>query len=351
VEPFPPPKPSSDGKRVAAAIGIGCGGVLLLGLLLVGGCTYWALSPGPQDSTFHIVGSDSPGFAHLKNLAESSAARLILRQFAGEMQRVSRTVDPSSLPEDLQWLEALREQQGDPTQLLDWTAPEEATLAIEHDPVSGEAVFIAAVNFPHFVRPAKLVLDGASEGEGALQRLEYRGHTVYVPAGESSVMLTFRGGTLVVGSTREDLFTGLDRLDEAAGSEPIEPSGGFLSADETGDLYGVLPGRDVAERVFGDFLPDPNVLEDVRFGLGIDSGDSLRGRLRLLCVDSVSANQIARMIGQLSAYWASELEENGLRLDSETRLEANQVLVELYLSGISSALERYADGLIAEHGA
>jgi len=349
VEPFPPQKPRSGGRRVATAIGIGCGGVFLLALLLVGGCTYWALTPGHQESTFHIVGPESPGFAHLKGLAESSAARSILSKYAAEMQRISRSVEPSELPEEMQWLEAFRDQQGDPSQLLDMAAPDEATVSIEHDPVSGGSVFIGAVNFPYFTRPADLLLSQFSQSEG-FRQLEYRDHVVYGVEVGLPVMLSFRGGTLVVGSTREDLFTGLDRLDEAAGREALERRGTFLSADETGDLYGVLPGRDVAELLFGDVLPDPDALEEVRFGLQIDSPDAIQGRLRLSCADPLAASQVSRLVRQLAAIWARELEARGLQLDPEIRLDSSQVLVDLSISGIQAAIELYADRVIAGPG-
>jgi hypothetical protein len=265
------------------------------------------------------------------------------------MQRISRSVEPSDLPEELEWLGALRDQQGDPSQLLDMAAPEEATVAIEHDPVSGGSAFIGAVNFPHFTRPADLLLSRFSQSEG-FQQLEYRDHVVYGLEVGVPVMLSFRGGTLVVGSTREDLFTGLDRLDEAAGSEAIDPRGAFLSADETGDLYGVLPGRDFAELLLSEVLPDPDALEEVRFGLQIDSPDAIRGRLRLSCADPSTATRVSGLARQLVAAWARELEANGLQLDPEIRLDASQVFVDLSVSGITAAIELYGDRTIAELG-
>ena len=335
MEPLPPPfdrpprRPSRGvGERFAIGLALGCGGLVVIALVIAGLGVYWALSTGEQVPTPRVIGRESVGFFHLGDLAENPNVLALLDTVLEQTQAQDRR----QLPESLRWLEALQQDPSaeDVAPLL----PREVTVALE-EPVGGEPEYLVAANFKVLTRVAELYLDLTAEG-GSLRRVHYQDGQLY-ELGDGFV-ISFDGGTLLLGRSVDGVKRGIDRL-QAESSEAGVP---FEEPEEEWDLFGrVRVERWMVRALVPELDPgSPHLPQHGSFSLNVASPDRLEGGS---VFQFESPGRALLGVGFLNAGledWARRLAPRGHELAYETTAQNETAIVAFEISGLKQALER-----------
>ena len=106
----PPPiayersKRLSTGQKVLIGCGIGCGTIIILGIIIFSLAAWWVFSPGDQVATNRILHSDSMGVVRMENVTENQGAMEFLSHALQEAQRISQDRSSGQLPPFLEKL-------------------------------------------------------------------------------------------------------------------------------------------------------------------------------------------------------------------------------------------------------
>ena len=343
--------PARDGPRPApwTRILIGCalafGVALLIGFALAVYGVYWAVSPGRQVPTMGVVGPDSVGAVRLDRASTDPGMQDLVQEVMMAIHRAQLEAQRDTLPP---FLEGLRRWQlAQPSGGFGMWLPAEATLSLEPRGDDDEPGYVIAVNFRHFVRPVRTMIERSLAGEPGTRVVVHRDSRILVQRGGSAV--GFAGGTLLFADRAARLTAMLDRMAVAGGSPPPPPALRDLSG--RWDLIGALDRPEEA-RTFAAIAAVEDVplgLTRVRFGLDVETADAARG-VADFEFESADAARSAEPVLTASLVERGERAQRewDLDLSHRHRLEGRRVHLEVNLSGLRGAIGRWAISAVRE---
>lgn len=344
-----PPKKKLGGlEKVLLGCAVGCGVLIVAGLIAGGLGAFWFFTPGKQIATEKIVGAESVGVVRMNELATDAGTQALLTKVLTELNELNRQQQREALPEELRWL--TRFQRSPRARDFNQFIPKEATLVLEPAAGEGETPFVAAVNFRTMVRPIKAMfamIGRAEDREGAVTR--HRGHEIYrLDDGDGDApTFAFVGSTLLISNRKEALETAIDRIEGAvpAGAERLESA----APEGTWDATGMLANDDGAvTEVLSSVVDDPSLQVpgadgadlDLRFGLDVVSADEITARSVLDCGDPGRAAAWLAALEERFARLKERAADHGLTLDVDAVVRGRSVETEVRLTGLEAAIER-----------
>jgi len=265
-----PPRAKSRGRRIATALGIGCGGLLLVVLVVAAAVVWHFWSPGQQVATRRIVTDQTAGFLHVGDLAADPGTMAFLAELTQRFQRFQDARRAEQLPPPMRWLQSFR-RQGDPGPIFHLLLPREATVALNATPGS-EPAWVGAVNPRGFTQLIARMLRGSSIDPPD----DYQGAQLFYLRGATAGLYD---GTLVVSNSVDVTRASLDRLRGAGDAAPAAADVGAEGWDAILQLQGPF-----AAMVLGSIGFDPQqaaLVRRVEAGLDVVSADELRLRAAL----------------------------------------------------------------------
>ena len=292
------------GKGAAGCV-VGCGGLVLLFLLIVGGAAWWLIRPGTQHPTTAVVGPQSAGAFRVGDLADDPGARAALE----ELLRAVDEKSPSTFASDDSpfW----RRDGSDPraaARVLRMLLPKEGTLSFEPVPDQEEPAAVLALN----IRGMTKLLRALVEADRDTSEV-YRGVTLARAEG-GDAFFAMVDGTLLIADERTAARTGVDRLLDGTSQEMHqrlqileEPEGRSLFLGSMDTEEGLLARSLQAESGEGEAREappsvDPEALEAVeRLEISVDSlsGDAIVGRVGLAAGSPLEAEEAASAMAEL----------------------------------------------------
>ncbi len=345
TEESPRPARRSTGARALMGLGIGCGGLLLVGVLTLAGAAYWAFAPGHQAPSARIVGPRSAGYAHLADLRDDPGAQALCGRILREATRVSSATPAAEEPgPGFDWPALLRRAAVEERELLEILLPYDATLSFEPDPGAGPRQ-LAALNFRRFVRPAAALIEHSA---AAHPEIEHRPEAV--PGGaflfsESGWLVARDRGTLVAASAGSELGAALELLE---GEGPDARTEARIEAGRSDwHLHGqlapeLLPRGGLAGKLLGAKL-----IEEIVFGLSIRSEDRLQGRVTIDAGGPEGAAALRPALGLMLMMAEGQASLSGMALEQELSVRDQRVVIDLDLSGLDRFIAAQGDSLIA----
>ncbi|MCP4659685.1 MAG: hypothetical protein GY856_30145 [bacterium] len=339
------------GEKVLIGCAVGCGVLVVLGILAAAFGAHWFFSPGEQIATDAIAGDDSLAVVHMDELADDPGAQALLTKVLVGFDEVNRRQQQQDLPESMRWISNLP-RQSPSSKDLNMYIPKEVTVTLERPDDGDDPNFVVAANLRAMVRPIKagLALIGRGEGDPDFHS-QHRGHDVYRM--ERNAFVGFVENTLLFSDAASAMEQAIDRI--VAGGEAAAPSQPLrveLSTPEGDwDAAGVLTNEDgLLAELLRDLEPGmaPDEAEQLEFSFGIDlvSADQATGRTLLECADNQQAIEWLMELDQRSERLIEEAARHGLELDVDSRVQGRQVLSELRLTGIEAAIDEAIEELL-----
>lgn len=350
--------PTGGGFPLWGKVLLGCGLVVLVGMLVVGGAAFWAIKrlvePGKPVEPIAVVRESSVGWVRIESMAEDEGMTELVQRMFLVLQRMGQEDQREQLPEWMRgWYDLSQAQQSN-NPAVQWMMPREITLAF--DPVEGEVPesdggedegdnedeealrFTASLDLGMLARIIGWV--GALDKETVNQE-EIRGYQAIV---NPDSVLVFLDGTLLIAESREEVENLLIRIEtaEAGGQLDTDPVYAVL-ADGAWDAFGRLDNRE------GDFSAtlwevsewlgmDPAILswttDELTFRLDVVTAQTLEAELTVETVDEEGAEE---WVTQLDAYRA-QLESEGVPFELSHRAEGSKVFVTLKIDGLDQWL-------------
>ncbi len=332
--------------KIAMGCALGCGGLIIIGVLLMVGGFFWISSTGTQYPTEIALTERAVAYFRMENRDEDEGVTQFLSALYGDAQELRREQQLQEVPT---WLQDLME--ANETRQAEQIAaylPTEVTLSIEDVGDASEPSIIVAVNFPRFARLFRLVIFRVAAG-GMQERygdFEYLDFNTLEPQSRGGV-ISFVGETFVFASRVESMLRTLDRAGSNAGNAPSNELGqAFEQLDDRWDFFGVidnqrgwLEGRDWFDR---DSPNQPRVdLSGVRIcSLGFDllSDDSLAGRLDFDCRSSQAAERLEQELRAYMDHEIAEARSENLTLDGQFSRDGRRVTLDLRLDGLRAKM-------------
>lgn len=339
------PKTRSALEKLLIGCALGCGVLIVVGLMVGSFGAYWFFSPGEQVATGQIVGEDSVALVRLNELATDPGTQALLTTFLRALDKVNRRQQEQILPESMRWL--TRFQRSSKASDFNRFIPREATLVVEMPEGATDPAVVVAVNFRTMVRPVKAMfaLIGRSEGREDFHS-RYRDYDVYRLSQDDDAFVSFVGSTLLFASAEPTLRTAIDRI------EGVIPSGAErLTRDVpegTWDAAGVVANEqgaavDVIRKLLDDEdLEPPGGDEadlDLRFGLDIVTADEIAAQIYLDCEDEAQAKAWLEILEGHFEALKEHASDMGLTLEVEAAVRERRIVAELRLTGIEAAIE------------
>lgn len=307
--------------------GVGCLGLVVIGVVLFSIGAYYMVSPGAQIATDTIVGPESQAVFRLYGGRQDSQLGSLLVMMVNEIQRADR----QNMPEGLQWLSGLGNQ-SQAKELERWVELE-ATVTMEEGELGLEPV--AAVNLPLYARLARWAITWTGTAT------PYAGYTYYRypdrnnPLRErNEPVFAFADNTLIVAGDRRSMEAVLNRL---ASDGPVElpPTleEPLSRLHDQWDFYGVAESGVLR----GDFFDNPELDSSYRqleVGLAADGEDSVSGRLTLHFSDQETALRAEPMVEEYFRARQDELRLEGLTTTCTVRRLGTQVATNFSLLGL-----------------
>lgn len=351
MEQQKPKKGLGGFEKVLIGCAVGCGILVVIGILAAAGGAYWFFSPGEQVATDAIAGDDSLAMVHMTELADDPGAQALLTKVLVRFDEISRRQQQENLPESMRWISNLPRQSPSSRDLAMYI-PKEVTLTLERSDHGGRPDFVVAANLRTMVRPIKagLALIGRGEGDPNFHS-QHRGHDVYHM--EHNAFVGFVENTLLFSDAAPALERAIDRI--VAGGEapaPVRPLRVKLSTPQGDwDASGVLSNEDgLLAQLLRDLEPGmvPDKAEQLEFSFGLDlvSADEATGQTVLACADTQQALAWLMELDRRSERLIEEAARYGLELDIDSRVEGRQVVSELRLTGIEAAIDEGIEELL-----
>lgn len=357
---------------------LGCGAVVLVLALIVGGLVMWGLSrlhaPPEPVAPSKVVTEEARGWVRMESALEDPGLRALAAEIVEESQRLDR----QELPE---WFRTVDEMAsaGD-AQGIGWWLPRGAILALE-PPVGGAGegdALPAAVMAVEMGAGARLVglmfgfvgmIEDRSREEAAAEGAPPEPEELIEIGGGNGVLLDDGGalisrrGSLLWASDRERLEALVARLE--AGEEAATPLPGLDRLGEGGwDLYGRLDNREGAlDGLLGgaaDYfqmgeaprtetdsggsgsaelaMPAPSAVRELTFRLDVVSAEETKGELTLEAADESQAEAWRRALAAHFAELEDEHEALSTRFDG--RVEGSRLEARWELHGVAEAFRR-----------
>ena len=328
--------------KILIGCGIGCAVMILVSVLGVAFGTMWLFTPGEQLATDVIVDEDSLGVVRFHELAEDPGTQELLTQVLLSVDEINRQRQREELPESMKWISDLQSGQSNPAGLK-MLIPKEMTIAYEESE-DGEGIdYVVALNPRTMVRMFKSMFSLMSRSDDNDVRSDYRGHDVYELGGDGH--LGFVSSTVVFASSRRALERAVDRI-EAGDVAPAQtftssiPAGDWDVEGTLGNETGLLDGLFEVAPENGEGAEAPVVFggHGVSFGLDVVSADQITGLVALDCADGADAERWLPVVEERYETMAESAAEKGLQLETESRIELNQVVTQVRLQGIEQML-------------
>ncbi|MEM9596660.1 MAG: hypothetical protein AAGD06_20495 [Acidobacteriota bacterium] len=342
----------SRGDKWLIGCGLGCVGLLVVGLLaaMVGG--FWFLRPGTQHPTAVAEGPGSIGVIRLHDVGEDPGAKEMMTYLVQTLQDVDRRHKKEQLPESMRWLADLQgQEQG--TGGLEMLLPREATLAFEPRGADADPAWVLALNIRAMARPLRLLWKTMARGESGEEQT-HLGQQIVALDGET--WSAFYDSTLLVSDHLPSLRAALDRI--ATGSQGGDPGGTRAAGPEgTWDVEGSLSNHDdgvarfleaMVVRELGDAEIVPPASGDdleLSFGVDIASKDAVQGRLVLRCADVREAVAWLGFLEPRLDYLRDDARRKGLELTVQPKAAGADVEIPFELSGIAARIDEMANDL------
>lgn len=336
--------------KVLIGCALGCGLVIILGVLGAILGISWLLSAGEQVATAEIVGTDSIGFVHLDQTVRDPGVSAMLRNFWLEAQRAENQRQKEELPESLGWLQDLSAAQQGGVAPLEIFLPREMTVALEPGPHDGEPEIVVALNLralPRLGRVFFATLSDRMSPEDDSEPDSYRGHPVH-PLGDDSGTVAFVGSTILFASETAAVRRAIDRIEDGTSRPPT------LAATELPeshrDLWGSFRNADglleswLAARLEEGGVAAPSLVGEVQtvtFGIDIVSSDEIEAQMAFLCAGEAAAKRWQAPLGSaLLSEVRGELFEDAA-LSVSTNVDGRRLLTSVSISGLDLALQRW----------
>jgi hypothetical protein len=326
--------------RILIGCALAFGAVLLVGFALAIYGVYWAVSPGRQVPTMAVVGPDSVGVVRLDRASTDAGMQDLLQEVMTAIQRAQLAAEQGKVPPFIEGLK--RWQLAQPSGGYGMWLPAEATLSLEPRGEDDEPRWVVAVNFRHFVRPVRTMIEQSVGSDPKTRVIVHRENRILAP--RSGPAVCFTGGTLLVADRAERLTALLDRVDAAGEASPPPPP---ALRDLTGrwDVVGALDrpeeARSFAAPLLGEDVPD--ALTRIRFGLDVETADAVRGRADFELDSEDAALRAQPAFAAALAEWERRArEEAGLDLSFEQSLEGGRLRVDAAVAGLRAGIARWA---------
>jgi len=337
--PVTPPGGRGGGRSIATMIAIGCGGIVLLGLLAIGGVAYWALSAQERVPTRSIITGAAAGYLEIQDLNADPFAREFLEQAVAVMGRAGERGE--ALPDSMKWLESMRDGGDQAAYALAFLVPHEASLVFSPSDEMPVTV-VAAVNPRSFTRPLARMLRSAAEQSGGITQIEDVDVALFDPSGGAALM----GGTLVFANDRSQLAQSVRRLRAAKG--PARAS--FAEHAKEWPIFAEVakPLVPVAFAQMG--LPPELVarIEHAFTGIKFRSADGLLTTLDLQADSPEAAVKLRDAVAESIRESQAQFDEGGLKVNLAQELAGSRVESRFEVDGLLGALERSAERAAAE---
>ncbi len=332
------------GEKVLIGCAVGCGVLVVIGILAAAGGAYWFFSPGEQVATDAIASDDSLAVVRMDELADDPGAQALLTKILVDFDEANRKQQQEDLPESMRWISNLP-RQSPSSRDLNMYIPKEVTVTLERSEVGDSPNFVVAANLRTMVRPIKAFLALAGRGENDPHfHSQHRGHDVYRM--EHNAVVGFVENTLLFSDADSAMEQAIDRIVDGGGAAaPVQPRRVKLATPEGDwDASGFLTNEDgLLAGLLRDLEPEmaPDAAEPLEFSFGIDlvSADEATGRTVLECADTQQALEWLMELDQRSEHLIEEAARHGLELDVDSRIQGRQVLSELRLTGIEAAID------------
>jgi hypothetical protein len=317
--------------KAAVGCAIGCGVLLLVGVVAMGVGGWWALSPGRQHPTTAIVSPNAEGAFEVGDLGKDPGFTALLDHFVRETQRQQQ----QGLPPWMRQLQQAGQAGSSPSAGLRMMLPRQATFSLEEPADGGEPAVLVAVNPRGLTRLLRTLLpDEAISGEHRGQRL-----MSFSDDGYGALV----DGTFLFASEEPALRGGIDRLLDRGAAPPPRPV--ELGAPARAwDLTGTVDNArgTLAELLLGYRRQVPG-LRRALVGVDLADRDLMTGRVVVECSGAeVTEAAIAGLEAQV-AEQAAELAEKGLELRSAVRRDPRGAVLDWELHGLAAAVTRWAE--------
>ncbi len=298
---------------------VGCASVLLVAVVAFAGAVCWAVAPGSQVPSARVIGPDTIGYAHLRDLSGDPGAEALILRALAELVRVESEVNEEGIGD---WIERARGSSAVGAPLMDLILPREATLVLEPGP-RNRSTTVTALNLRHFTRPA------AYFAEPLADWLLERDH-----------------GTLLAANESEGLRQGLVRLSGDGPEDHVSQRIERLS--KRWHLHGWLSPNLLRRGSIAAGLIGTGLIDGIELGLSVLSEDALEGEITLDATDGDAAAGLAPALRLVLLMAAGQAAAQGLSLEHRQSQEGDRIVVELDLRGLDRFIEVWADSLIAE---
>lgn len=347
-------------EKVLIGCAIGCGILIVLGIVAGGFGAYWVFSPGKQVATAGIAGEDSVATVHMTELTDDPGAQELLTKALVTFHEMNQRRQQEDLPPALSWMSSF--QQTPSAQDFKMYIPREMTLTLERSPYGEDPNFVVAANLRTMIRPFKGMMGLAARAEEADEDFHssYRGHDVYRM--DEDAYLGFVDNTLLFSDAAEALETAIDRLESGRtggpGSFPVTvdlqaPEGDWDAAGVVHNEGGLL-GELVDDLLAGDAEagPHPTLASaerlQLRFGIDLVSADEARAQTVLECEDAQQAVELMMEMDRRYDRLVAQAAGDGLVLEVVSRVRGSEVVTDLRLTGIEAAVDELVADLEAE---
>lgn len=398
-----PSRPVPDGStsgcdKFLVGCGLGCGVLLILGIVAAVGAALWVFRPGTQHETATVVAEESVATLRLEDVGRDQGTQEFLTHAINTFNEANRQIRRENMPENMRWLSDLGNQDANPAG-MNMFFPRDLTLSFEErDPEELAAMgnpgtvddlaIVGAVNFRSFVRPIRMIFEFAAERD---ETARIRPHGEHRLLGlERNAWICFVDGTLYFSGSPSALEAALDRLDRGEvnrlwtaeipegdwdvagtleeGSHMIEEILAW-SLDPKASLDDLErrareaekvaegDGTETAEDAPADHplprldprLGDPDeVVGELAFGADIRSADAVTVVFHLELQSAEWAERYAEVLREKWQERADRVAEEGLDLGYDVRVEGSKVVGEADLVGLEGWIERKADELVEE---
>ncbi len=350
---------ASRGKKVLIGLGIGCGGLILLVVVVIAIFASWVTRPGELLEPETLIGSDTIGFVEWTLSLEDPGTKEFVEGFFDKAEGSSAGQTP--LPAELEKI-LLGWQKKSNRKKMEQMFPLSLgwTLAPGHEPEEDLHLFSLSLKnagnrlvFTDWMLGLTLGFSNASE----VSKIQYKDENIYQFGMASKTLVVFlRGNDLFFTYDLDTAYQAVDRLVDpatpAAGATDLQKL--FARAPEEQPLRGALTnGRRELFRVWERIavhVEDREALQEMTDQLrgavlvgSLESDGRLRGKLELLAPDADWAleNQEAALRALKQGF-----EYEGLALEATSRAEGEWIQIEFSLAGFLGFVDRLDDGRV-----
>jgi len=350
---------ASGTKKLLIGCAIGCGGIVLIGIILVAGFSYWITQPGELMEPARLLGADTTGYAEWTLRSEDPGTERFVEALVDLSGRTQTATTPFP-PELERYLKGW--QDGRNRKNLKLLFPLVAAWTLRPGDADGRDHHLFSASLKMLGNKMVLVdwMLGWSfvRGDGGeFRKIPYRDDRIYQLHLDSGAEPTFfiRGNDMFFTLDLKTAQQAIDRMADPAPPqrEPTPLDGLFAGAPADRPLRAALTnGRGEIFRLWRKVavaVPDARAVEEITGQLGgaILSGGltgegSMEGRIELIAPDATWA--AAHREEALAAFQAG-LGYEGLKVAATAGSEAERIRIDFRLDDIPAFLGRMVDRL------